>query len=182
MSEANRNGQSDEASDDIAITDAIRAALRAEIRRTGVTAIGLIKGRRDLPTGLDARAVNRWLTGVRKIARRSDLEFAAKRWAELPDDPGRVTTDGRRLSRRGARHPAADETWIEVTPAMSAHLRAELSRTGITSAAILRGVPDLPVGLNQRVVRGWLYGETKTTDEAHWAVVVRYLMACRTQL
>ena len=175
MSVASGTGQSDEASDEITITDAIRAALRAEIRRTGVTAIMLLKGRRDVPDGLAARTVNRWLAGLLSTARRSHLDYVMAQWSDRSDDAGRMTSDGRKLSRRGARHPATGETWIPVTNAMSAHLRDELTRTGIQSAAILRGVSGLPDGLNQRVVRGWLYGETQATNEAYWNFVVAYL-------
>lgn len=161
--------------DDIEITDAIRATLRAEMRRAGVTAIKLLKGRRNLPEKLDARTVNRWLVGLYLTAKRSDLKYVMELLAASPSDPGRITGDGRKLSRRGARHPVEGETWINVTDEMAAHLRGELVRTGIESAGLLRGLESVPPGLTQRVVYGWLYRESDTTNKAHWDYVVARL-------
>lgn len=93
-----------------------RRALRAEITRTGLTAIMLFENARGLPEGLDARTVNRWIGGLTKAASKRDLDHAMMLWSKLPDDPGRMTSDGRRLSRRGARHAGENETRIVVTP------------------------------------------------------------------
>lgn len=86
-----------------------------------------MKNARDLSEGLPARSVNRWMTGLVSSAPRAHVDYVSARWGKMPDDPGRITRDGRKLSKRGARHPVPGEEWIALTDAMIALLRAEFA-------------------------------------------------------
>jgi hypothetical protein len=99
--------------DEVQITAAIRHRLKAEIRRTGITAFKLFKDNADLPEGLMPRMVNRWAAGLSKRARKDHLDYALSRYAALPD----------KASGRSAQ-------WMKFTPAMADRFSAELDRTG----------------------------------------------------
>lgn len=157
------------------ITDALRAKLRAERDRTGITAIKLLKASRDRPEGLDARSVNRWIGGLIRSAPESHIAYVLARWAELPDHPVRSAHDGGRRGRLGRRHAKTGEMWIEVTDEMRNRLRRELERTGSIVSRLLDGQDNLPHGLNRRVVNGWLYGEIGKADAARWRFVIALL-------
>lgn len=58
---------------------------------------------------------------------------------------------------------------------MAASLRAELTRTGTPPASALRGVDNVPEGLTQRTVYGWLHREITSADPRHWEFVIRHL-------
>lgn len=167
--------EADEVSDDhIALTKAVRARLRAEHRRTDVTAMQLLDGSADLPVGLTAGSVNRWINGLIRSAPRYHLDYVFARWAALPGNLN-VTADGAPVRKRGKRYPTASGMWIEVTEAMSSQLRAELARTGVDHARLLDSIADVPSDLNARVIKGWLYREAETTRAAHWDYVVARL-------
>jgi hypothetical protein len=162
--------EADQASDDhIALTKVVRASLRAEHKRTDVTAMQLLDGAEDLPDGLTAGSVNRWMNGLIRAAPRCHYDYVVARWKALPDATA--------TQKRGKRYPTASDAWIEVTDAMSSHLRLELARTGLDHAVMFEGLIDVPPGLNARIVKGWLYEEAETTRTAHWKYVVARLAA-----
>ena len=166
------------AGDDITITDTLRAKLRVERQRTGVTAINLLKACRDVPDGLNARAVNRWIGGLIRSAPASDLNYVVALWAALPDHPGQLSHDGGRRGRLGRRQPKEGESWIVISEAMRLHLRDELTRTGLTVPQLFRMEGNLPFGLNLRVFNGWLYGEIGQADQACWTFANELLRGC----
>lgn len=156
------------------ITKTIRQAFRAEIKRTGITALMLLKNAADLPDGLNAAHVNRWIGGIVTSASMRHVAYVTRRWAALPDDAGRTTTGGKPLPRRGRRVADGNDR-IPVTEAMASELRAELARTGIAHATMLDGIDDLPPGLTPRIVKGWLYRDAATTDARYWEFVMTRL-------
>lgn len=169
--------EADKAGDDhIALTKAVRARLRAEHKRTDVTAMQLLDGAADLPDGLTAGSINRWMNGLIRSAPRCQFDYVIARWAALPDNPN-VTADGVPIRKRGKRYPKASGRWIEVTEAMSANLRAEFARTGADHTKLLSGAADLPEGLTTRIILGWLYRHVQTTRAAHWDYVAARLGA-----
>ncbi|MEC3949290.1 hypothetical protein [Sphingobium sp. HWE2-09] len=160
----------------VPITKAIRQKLRAEIKRTGVTAMMLLKEAPDLPDGLTVAHVNRWIGGVIDAARARHIDYVMSRWASLPDNAGRVSSNGSPLPKRGKRF-ADSAKRIEVTAEMSRLLRSELARTGIDHATLLDGMSHVPEGLNARIIAGWLYRQAATTNEIYWAFVMTWLGA-----
>lgn len=160
----------------VPITKAIRQKLRAEIKRTGITAMMLLKDMPDLPDGLTVAHLNRWIGGVIDTAPVRHIDYVMSRWAGLSDNAGRVSSNGTPLPKRGKRF--ADGTKrIEVTEEMSKLLRAELARTGIDHATLLDGISNAPEGLNARIVAGWLYRQAATTNEVYWKFVMTWLGA-----
>lgn len=151
----------------------LRRTLKSELKRTGMTAIALLKGADDLPDGVTASVVNRWLGGLAKPRRQSDLDYVLNKLRALPTVP--ESPRGHAAGRPGRRHPRPGEEWIEVTPDMRAELRAEFERTGLRFDTVLNGASNIPEGLTARVVRGWLYDHAKTTRTAHWEFVMRCL-------
>lgn len=64
------------------------------------------------------------------------------------------------------RSDTAHETAI-VTPELRRHLKAEISRTSVTTRALFQITKALPDGLTQREVNRWIGGLTKAADKAH---------------
>lgn len=160
----------------VPITKAIRQKLRSEIKRTGITAMMLLKDAPDAPDGLTVAHVNRWISGLIDTAPARHVDYVAGKWASLPDAAS-VTRDSKPLAKRGPRY-ADGKKRIEVTEEMSKLLRAELARTGIDHAKLLSKAEGTPLGLTARIIRGWLYRDAKSTREDHWSWVVGYLAVC----
>ena len=129
------------------MTAALRRALRAEIRRTGVTARILLADASP-PPGLTARDINRWLGGLRSTAPAAHVTFTLNAWARLP------------AQGQGAADAAA--AWVDLTAERVAGIARELDRTGLTPRSFLDDVGAAPRGLAARSVRGWLHGHAKT--------------------
>ena len=72
----------------VMITEDVRAALIAHRERTGVGASALLKGARDIPTGLSASLVTAWIGGYIDSARKDYLDYVIARWKALPDARG----------------------------------------------------------------------------------------------
>jgi hypothetical protein len=98
------------------------------------------------------------------------------KWAKLPDDAGRIGSDGAALPKRGKRF-SDGERRIELTEDMAVSLRTELARTALDHATLLDGLENVPDGLNARIIRGWLYRDTKTASEEYWRFVLTHLQA-----
>lgn len=153
---------------------AVRHSLKSELKRTGMTVIALLKDAKDLPDGLNVRAVNRWISGSEQPERRSQFDYVLGKLRALPDAPPGLK--GHVAGRPGRRHPRPGEEWIEVTAEMATQLRAEMVRTTLSFEAIAYGTAEKPEGLTPRIVRGWLGGDAKTTRKAHWEFVMQRLM------
>ncbi len=63
------------------------ALLRAEKKRTGVSAMALFRGRKDIPQKLTTSAVNGWLLGYIISAYREDVDYILNLYSSLPDNP-----------------------------------------------------------------------------------------------
>lgn len=158
------------------ITKVVRQTLRAEIKRTGITAIMLLNEAHDIPDGLNAAHINRWMGGVITSAPARHVGYVIDRWAGLPDNAGSVSADGGQRPKRGKRF-ADDDARMAVTEAMSKELRAELARTGLDHATLTQRFDNPPSGLTARIIRGWLYRDSATTNETYWNFVMAWLMA-----
>lgn len=143
---------------------ATRRQLRAEIKRTGVTVLALFASAEKIPEGLNARVVNRWLSGIERTARPDQIEFILSRYRVLPD------------ASLGAGR-SVPSTRLSLTQHMRDELEAEFVRTCATVASLTESATDLPAGLNARVIRSWVYGEAKSVDPRHWSFVMGSLSA-----
>ncbi len=124
--------------------------LRREKARTGVGEYKLLREARDAPEGLTHELVNAWLSGRIATARQVYLNYMLKRWRSLPDDP-----------------------IIPITPALRAEMKAEVKRTGLGPAALLRGIrPSEVSGLGSGNVRSWLSGEVSKANRDSVAFVL----------
>lgn len=139
-----------------------------------MTAIRLMSEVTDVPEGLTSSHINRWMSGLSKQAIDLHLDYVLCRLKAMPDNAGLIGPDGGSVPRRG-RRAATGATRIPVTEEMAEQLRAELARTAIDHATLLQGVADIPAGLNPRIIRGWLYKDTLTTDTAYWRFVIEHL-------
>ncbi|MDQ0465567.1 hypothetical protein QO010_003356 [Caulobacter ginsengisoli] len=135
-----------------------RAKLRAEIKRTGVTVLALLKDAPGLRADLTPRLINRWLSGLSKEIDPGHADLVLTLYRALPDA---TPVTGRPVSSK--KQP--------LTTDMRRGLEAELIRTCATVASLVEG-SNLPPGLNARVVRSWVYGEAKSVAPAHWTYVL----------
>ncbi|AUW58049.1 hypothetical protein C1T17_07945 [Sphingobium sp. SCG-1] len=158
------------------ITKAIRQKLRSEIKRTGMTALMLLTKAHDKPDHLTVAHVNRWMSGIIEDAPAPHIDYVLNTFAGLPNDAGRVSPEGVSLPKRGKRF-ADGAKRIELTQEMSKHLRTELVRTGLDHATLLQGIENVPEGLNARIIRGWLYRQAMTANDACWDFVIAWLRA-----
>lgn len=152
-------------SDLVPISKDVRARLKAEVARTGVTALRLCRMQEGLPP---SGIVNRWMKGIAREARRMDLESVLAAYQALP------TVDAVSKPRAGRRHETLNSPRIPVTASMGDHIRHECVRTGLTVDAIA-AAPGAPQGLVPRIIKGWIYAEAKTARADHWEFVTRFL-------
>ena len=153
-----------------------RAAMRAEIKRTGVSVLKLFDEATDVPEGLTARCVNRWLGKIVRQAPQAHFDYVMRCWAALEADHGRYDSNGERRMPSGRRWPREGELWIEVTEGMANELRVEMARTGLDTFAALALLSEAN-GLTARRIRAWLYREVRTTNAEHWTLVMDALRA-----
>lgn len=154
----------------IPLTGMVRQRLRAEIRRTGVTAIMLSRHDADVPEGLNARMLNRWIGGIIEEAPQAHINYVLAKLASLPD---REEAKARPRQTRWPR--SADERWILLTTDMRTELSVKIEAAGVTPESLLAGATDLPERLSVRVVRSWIHGEVKSLNADHWAYVLNRL-------
>lgn len=154
----------------IDLTKPLRRALKAEFQRTGIPARLLLKERRDLPSGLDARTVNGWLRAS-PSARVDHLKFVCAMLAALPsatDCPDGIA----HKSKSGPR--GRDEPRIDVTPDMVARFRHELTRSGQSVEGLAR-YDTAPAGLTLGVLVALRRGSVQTVRADHWDFLIDHL-------
>jgi len=152
------------APDRITITEQIRAKLKADKGRTGVSARILMRGRRgEYPDGLRANMVDGWMSGRTATAKREHLDWVLQAWADYEPPP-----------------PPLDDRpeKLRLTETHLALLQSEVERTGLGAIDILRHAPKpLPEGLNHQKVQRWISGQTQTAVKSHWELVIRLYSA-----
>lgn len=132
----------------VEITPALRQTLRAHKTRTGKGPRALLRGARDKPEGLRADAIQRWMSGNTRAARKDHLDYVLKRWAQA-----RVA--------------------MPLDATLRRTLRAHIARTGVGSIALLRGARDMPEGLTPARIESWIHGTAKTALREHVDYVLR---------
>ncbi len=160
----------------ILLTSLHRSLFRAEKKRTGATPRMFLADDMDRPEGLTFRTVNKWINGSIKEALPAHLDYVLKRWAKLPDDTGRVLSDGTVLLK-GGRRGLISESWVSLTEKMSAKLNAEFTRTGASPHTFLDDLQDAPAQLTSRIIKTWVYSQAKTVNTELWDFVMMQLKA-----
>lgn len=165
----------------VLVDKAIQRILKAEIKRTGVTIRVFFEERfflndSECPDELTYQPVSRWLNGEIDYVPKSHIDYVLRKFSELKDNAGRFASDGS-LLKRGGRFKKNSENWILVTKEMSLTLRSEFARTGFDHDNILINAADVPARLNARIIKGWLYNDTKETKAEFWEYVIERLKA-----
>jgi hypothetical protein len=154
------------------ITKALRASLKAEIKRTGASAQLLLKNAPDLPDGLNGSIVNRWIGGIIRSAPQRHVDYVLAKWRSLPDHAGRLY---KHRSKPPMEAKLSRSNWPNHRPISEADLatlKAHRQRTNIGAIRLLSGATDIPPGLTPNVVSSWLTGKGKAADPAHLAYVL----------
>lgn len=136
----------------VSLTDEIIEGLWAQRRRSDVGADPLLAGRDNVPDGLRADHVTKWMTGRVKTAPRAHLHFVQQAWESLPDDPR-----------------------VDITEAMRDALKVEIQRSGVGTVKLFREFGPLPDELSPHSVHAWTNGATKSVKARHFdCVLERY--------
>lgn len=144
---------SEEFSKQVLITPTIRSQLCAERDRTGKTPIGLLRGRNDVPSGLNVTSVLSWMVepfGALIEADGQHLNYILDCWAKEPDKL--------KMGHKSTR--------IKVTQTYLDELTKEQERTGLNISAFFRMIARdkqiiKPTGVNEHMVRAWQSGQIK---------------------
>ena len=131
----------------VKITSKERTELDDLREKTGVGPMRLLKGRRDIPDGLDSAIIQTWLNGKTTSAPQGHLEYVRNLWRTHP--------------RR-----------IPLTPDMQTALIAEYERTGVGYKNIRLHIPDRPKKLSGVTISRWANGRVAKIDETMWRAVM----------
>lgn len=127
----------------IEFTKEIKSKLKRLQRESGISAMRLLKGRKDIPDGLNSAIISNWLNGSIKSARKEHFDYALKIWNE--------TTPR-----------------LNVTDKMLSQLKREEQRTGQKPSRLLSLFSSAPKGLRTAALHRIIDGDTKTIDQGHW--------------
>jgi hypothetical protein len=134
----------------VPITDQIREELNYLRKKSGKGGMRLLRGRKDIPQGLDSAMIQSWLNGATKVALKSHINYVRKAWK---------TTDPK----------------IPVTPEMVEQLNSELERTGMSPTSLLRACPDLQSKIANDAISALRCGARKTVDKTIWNEIITSL-------
>lgn len=160
----------------ILLTPQHRALFRAEKKRTGATPRMFLTDDLDVPDGLTFQTVNKWVTGSIKEVIKDHLDYVLKKWAQIPDNAGRILSDGTILLQ-GRRRFLISQRWVSLTEEMSAALNAEFTRTGASPHTFLNDIEGAPSQLSSRIIKTWIYRQAKTVNVELWSYIMAQLKA-----
>lgn len=115
--------------------------------QTGIGPMRLLKGRADVPVGLDSAIIQSWLAGKTTSAREGHYEYVLALW-ERASPRKRLTDDDR------------------------AALRSEIERTGLAAKAILAQMASENTKIKPVMISRWLSGELQTADVDQWKALL----------
>ena len=143
----------------IKLTDEQTDHLKAEVKRSGISATKLLKELSDVPDGLSAQMIISWL-GERNSARLDHYQYVVDGWASMPNAPKKLKA--KKIKR------------IRLTAERVYKLRAMMKETASPLSFIFKNDKSkIPEGLTYAVVRGWLNG-VRTASEDHYNYVLRH--------
>lgn len=130
----------------VEVTSKVLEDLHAHRKRTGVSSKALIKGKNDVPKGLNPDRIENLLRGRFKKFSRQHLEYIFWCWETLPE----------KIQR------------IQITQDILKTLKNERERTGIASMALLWGTQkERPEGLSSTLINSWMEDRTKSARQDH---------------
>ena len=115
--------------------------------QTGIGPMRLLKGRADVPAGLDSAIIQSWLAGKTTSARDGHYDYVLALW-ERASPRKRLTDDDR------------------------AALRSEIERTGVHAKGILAQMPPGKAGIKPIMISRWLSGELQTAEADQWKALL----------
>lgn len=157
----------------IELTRPLRKALKAAIERTGIPPRLLLKGRLDLPAGLNVRVVNMWLRGSSPSAQVDHLRYVCEAMSALPsasDCPDGVVHGSKSGPRGHGLHAR-----IAVTDDMVARLMHELARTGAALETVASSGSGGPASLTRGVLTKLRNRTLASIRADHWDFVIGHL-------
>jgi hypothetical protein len=158
----------------VAITRDLRRLLKSEIRRTGLQPRFILKGRPDIPAGLDARTINSWIRGTVRDARSAHVAYVIR---ILADAPSVQELSGAAIhpAKTGPRPVANGSTRCAVTAEMRDTLVQEIKRTGATAIDLARMCSGSDSGLTVGMIGGLSSGKIATVVLPHWEALLAHL-------
>lgn len=157
----------------VELTDEIRDVIRAEMKRTALTDIALIKLiDKENPVGLTTAVFKKWLNGYSDFAKQGQLTTVLETLKSYPDGYGNTKEVNDKLGLKRRKVPAQRIEVQEFLPA----LQMEIKRTGLTQTAIMRLIgSDGPPGLKSSTISRWLNEKTDYADKTHVDCVLHLL-------
>ena len=141
--------------DYVEISEDVVKRIEQEIKRTGVGIKMLFNRLADKPKDLNHLSIYSWGDGT-KTARQPHIDYALKKWRDLPDKGVQKLPP---LLRPGR---------IEITEEIKQAILDHQERTGIGVRLLFRGTRlERPEGLTSTTVYNWLGGKTATAQKSH---------------
>lgn len=126
--------------------------LRKLREETGVGPMRLLRGRNDVPKGLNSGRVSGWLSGCRKRADEAHLNYILEIWPKT--DP-----------------------MLNITPKMVDVLNEELSRTSVSLTTIAKAIAQHPHRLSANSLSKLRKGQGKIIRKSLWEAILTFLAA-----
>ena len=141
------------------ITEALRASLKTEMKRTNAGPARLLQTAKDVPPGLTSSLVRGWIVGSVATAKYTHLNYALNRWRTLPtwkyQSLGSQSRDPIRKNR------SSDINSNQISDNFLDSLRY-YKDLGFVPGRVLKGAKDIPEGLSEFTISRWLSGSSKT--------------------
>lgn len=134
----------------IKITDDLIEELKHLRETTGVGVMSLLRGRRDIPAGLNSSIIQTWIRGTTATARSDQLDYVLHLWRSVTPI-------------------------IQLDAATIAEINAGLDRTGLTPRALVARIEPPVDGLRAETVARWINGYTRSARQDHIDAVVTRL-------
>lgn len=157
----------------IELTDEIRDTLRAEMSRTALTDIALIKLiDKDHKVGLTTAVFKKWFNGPTAFAKQGQFSTVLEALKSYPDDYGNTKEVHDKLGLKRRKVPAEQIAVKDFLP----DLQKEMKRTGLMPTAIMRLIGSGgPPGLKAFTITRWTTGKTDFADKTHVDCVLNLL-------
>ncbi len=129
----------------IKLTEDIIGEIKAEKNRTLISLLDLLQKAPKVPTGLSDTTIYNWLNGAQKTANADHLDFVLKTYKSLPSNE-----------------------FVEIAPEIQKKLKAEISRTAVSSEQFFEIVNDAPDDfLRPSTINNLIVGKAQKIWRAH---------------
>lgn len=149
----------------IPVPEAFREKLKAEITRTGVKPLTLIKtlNKKKETVAVNAFTISAWLSGRTNVADQSEMNWVLSLYAALSDKQV-VQSVAVPIGKHEGLSPISEED-LEL-------LRQYRNTAGILPSFIFMNAEDVPIGLTSNMIGSWLNGVTKKANPAfvQWVI------------